>query len=257
MKIIFYLIIVSLLLNSSNQARANMVPEGMVAIKKGCFMMGTEQVHDYLSFDQNTRERPNERERPVHKVCLDAFYLDIHELSQANWEKMNLPNNSLYKNPNIAVNQIKWKDANSYCKKSKKRLPTEAEWEYACRAVTETAWSFGHDKNQTFDYAFCGMNTWKSWKRYSQQVGLKKPNAFGLYDMHGNVWEWCHDYFFKGYYIQSPSKDPMGPTSGSLRALRGGSWRDKSHFTRSACRGRNDAVYRSASVGFRLVREMD
>jgi formylglycine-generating enzyme required for sulfatase activity len=158
---------------------------------------------------------------------------------------------------------VSWDDTIAFCKKlSEKegktyRLPTEAEWEYACRAVTETAWSFGDDKKKIGDYACFGAKAWTSLKRYAQQVGLKKPNAFGLYDMHGNVWEWCHDYFSKDYYRQSPEKDPTGPVSGSLRVLRGGAWSDASRFSRSACRGRNDAAYRSVSIGFRLVCELD
>lgn len=231
MKIIFYLIIVSLLLNSSNQARANMVPEGMVAIKKGCFMMGTEQVHDYLSFDQNTRERPNDRERPVHKVCLDAFYLDIHELSQANWEKMNLPNNSVYKNPNIAVNQIKWKDANSYCKKSKKRLPTEAEWEYAARAGTSKEYSWGDKIDRS--YVWFGGNSGHT----HHPIGTRKPNSWGLYDMLGGVWEWVNDWYGEFYYKISPINNPKGPKNIlSWHVIRGGSWIDDKQFVRTTIR---------------------
>ena len=94
-------------------------------------------------------------------------------------------------------------------------------------------------------------------EKYTHKVGLKKPNAFGLYDMHGNVYEWCHDYYGEDYYKQSSEKDPQGPARGSFRVLRGGSWRNYSRSTRSANRNRYDADYRYYGLGFRLVRELD
>ncbi|MBT4011761.1 MAG: formylglycine-generating enzyme family protein, partial [Planctomycetaceae bacterium] len=108
------------------------------------------------------------------------------------------------------------------------------------------------------DYAWYGGNCGDFGEDIPHQVGLKKPNAFGLYDMHGNVIEWCHDYYGEDYYKQSSEKDPTGPTSGSSRVLRGGSWDRSSRLARSAYRLRNDAVYRySQLLGFRLVRELD
>ena len=133
------------------------------------------------------------------------------------------------------------------------RLPTEAEWEYACRAGTQTTWSFGDDE-KVLDYA------WYNKSQHAYMVGLKKPNAFGLYDMHGNVYEWCHDYYGRDYYKQSPEKDPKGPASGSFHVFRGGGWKDGLRQTRSAFRYAGNVGYRSliyGYYGFRLVRELD
>ena len=135
---------------------------------------------------------------------------------------------------------------------------TEAEWEYACRAGTETRWSFGDDEKALGVYAWYDENASNIVsEQFAHQVGLKKPNAFGLYDMHGNVFEWCHDYFEEDYYKQSPAQDPPGPASGSFRVLRGGSWGDGARRARSAYRSRGDADFRGNSLGFRLVRELD
>jgi sulfatase modifying factor 1 len=168
---------------------------------------------------------------------------------------------------NYPATCVSWNDAVAYCKKlSEKegktyRLPTEAEWEYACRAGTETAWSFGDDEKELGDYAWYKENAWELGEKYAHQVGLKKPNAFGLYDMHGNVSEWCHDYFSKVYYKQSPAQDPPGPASGSYRVLRGGSWNDfhPSRYTRSAYRQKVTTLMTLSNFrcGFRLVREVD
>jgi formylglycine-generating enzyme required for sulfatase activity len=143
-------------------------------------------------------------------------------------------------------------------------LPTEAEWEYACRAGSKTTWSFGDDEKALGCYAWYRENrfelpVWKNIDEYAHQVGLKKPNAFGLYDMHGNVWEWCHDFQGRDYYKQSPEKDPQGPASGSSRVLRGGSWYDAPRWTRSAHRVYGNAArnYGNGTGGFRVVRELD
>ena len=205
-----------------------------------------------------------------HKVTISkAFYMQTTEVTQGQWKSVMGTEpwkGKLFvkEGPNYAASHVSWDDAVAYCKKlSEKegktyRLPTEAEWEYACRAGAETRWSFGDDEKVLGDYAWYDKNAYNIGELYAHQVGQRKPNAFGLHDMHGNVHEWCHDYYGEDYYKQSSEKDPTGPTSGSSRVLRGGAWDFNSRFSRSARRGRNDADSRdSYFCGFRLVRELD
>jgi formylglycine-generating enzyme required for sulfatase activity len=203
-----------------------------------------------------------------HKVTITkAFYMQTTEVTQGQWKAVMGTNPwkdeyGAKEGVNYPATCVSWNDAVAYCKKlSEKegktyRLPTEAEWEYACRAGTETTWSFGDDEKELGDYAWYEGNALDIDEKYAHQVGLKKPNAFGLYDMHGNVYEWCHDFYGEDYYQQSPTQDPQGPVSGSSRVLRGGSWYNNSHNTRSVHRGRSVA-YRYDGNGFRLVRELD
>jgi len=128
------------------------------------------------------------------------------------------------------------------------RLPTEAEWEYACRAGTTTAWHFGDNESELENYAWY----WDNSNSRTHQVGLKLPNAYGLYDMHGNVWEWCWDW--RGSYSSGAQTDPRGAGSGASRVGRGGSWYDSAGYSRSAYRGSDYPYYRDSSIGLRLVR---
>jgi formylglycine-generating enzyme required for sulfatase activity len=136
------------------------------------------------------------------------------------------------------------------------RLPTEAEWEYACRAGTDTDYSFGSDARKLGDYGWFADNAEKK----TQRVCLKRPNAWGLYDMHGNVAEWCQDVYDKGYYGSSPEKNPPGPADGKDYVLRGGSWKSSAEALRSAYRlsetpGFSDACLARDAIGFRCVRK--
>jgi formylglycine-generating enzyme required for sulfatase activity len=225
-------------------------------IPAGTFTMGSPE-----------SEADREDDETQHKVTIGkAFYMQTTEVTQGQWKAVMSTepwNRFAYfkEGPNYAVSNVNWKYAVEYCKKLSEqegktyRLPTEAEWEYACRAGTETRWSFGNDEKDLGDYAWYDKNAYGIGERYPHQVGLKKPNAFGLYDMHGNVWEWCHDYYVKDYYQQSPGKDPTGPAQGSFRVLRGGSWDRSSRSTRSADRSIRNGF--PNNVGFRLVRELD
>jgi formylglycine-generating enzyme required for sulfatase activity len=177
---------------------------------------------------------------------------------------------------NHPVVNVTWNDAVAFCKwLSRKegktyRLPTEAEWEYACRAGTTTRYSSGDDPETLAKVANVADAAFKAkvpdWKYttikasdgyvFTSPVGLFKPNAFGLYDMHGNAWQWCadrYDGYHEEYYAKSPADDPTGPDSGDARVLRGGSWHDGPHGARSAARFSFVPVHRSATIGFRVA----
>jgi len=152
------------------------------------------------------------------------------------------------------VTCVSWNDVQAFVKwlKHKEggnyRLPTEAEWEYAGRSGSTTRFCFGDSYGQFGEYAWYDSNS--SSKTHS--VGQKKPNAWGLYDMHGNVWEWCQDWY--GGYLSGHVTDPKGSSSGSSRVFRGGSWNSRARYCRSAYRGRFDPGRRSSFIGFRLAR---
>ena len=245
-------------------------------IPAGTFLMGSPT-------DQSGRRLTDEIGRRLieiqHKVTISkAFYMQTTELTQGQWKalmntepwkgKQSHPSvgASVKEGPNYPASYVNWDNAVEFCKKlstkegKKYRLPTEAEWEYACRAGAKTTWSFGNDKKALGDYAWYQANALKSPEQYAHEVGLKKPNAWGLYDMHGNLFEWCHDYFGKDYYNQSPEKDPTGPARGYSRILRGGSWYHAREFARSGYRRSMRAAGYGAWLyphGVRVVRELD
>ncbi len=214
-------------------------------IPAGEFMMGSpESVDD-----------TDDKAKPQHKVRITKpFYLGVHEVTQAEYEKVMGENPSNFKGARNPVEQVSWNDAVEFCRKlSAKegktyRLPVEAEWEYACRAGTTTLHSFGDNKESLGQYAWYSENSDKK----THPVGEKKPNPWGLYGMHGNVCEWCADYF-ASYYAVSPTDDPAGPKMGSNRVRRGGSWR----FVARICRSANRFWYwpedGSSVLGFRVA----
>ena len=137
---------------------------------------------------------------------------------------------------------VNW-SANGY------RLPTEAEWEYACRAGSTTNWHFGNTESELVNYAWYSVNS----NSRTHQVGLKLPNAWGLHDMHGNVWEWCWDRWANTFPNPADLNNPRGPASGDIRVVRGGSWSSTASDTQSAIRGSSNPGLRNFNRGFRLV----
>lgn len=225
-----------------------------VSIKPGKFLMGspngTTKDADGKVIAAEAGRSSNEA---LHEVELGhGFRIQTIEVTQALWELVMGENPSKNKGPNNPVENISWNDAQTFIQKlnaldpkHKYRLPTEAEWEYAARAGTKTAYSFGNDEAHLSDYAnFGGGGT--------QEVAKLVPNAWGLFDMHGNVLEWMQDW-----YADNPEggTDPTGPTSGSSRVLRSGGYRSDARDLRSAGRSGGDPGDHYRDLGFRLVRE--
>lgn len=193
-------------------------------------------------------------EGPVHRVRISKpFYLSKYEVTQAQWEAVMGTQPSKFRgDANRPVANVSWEEAQEFLRKlnaqeggRKYRLPTEAEWEYAARAGSTTAYSFGDDARQLGEYAWYDQNAGGT----THPVGQKRPNAWGLYDMHGNVWEWVQDW--KGAYTAGAAEDPTGPSTGALRVIRGGSWYFPAQFVRAAYRLWYVPGYRVGDLGFR------
>ncbi|MBM3297156.1 MAG: formylglycine-generating enzyme family protein [Candidatus Aminicenantes bacterium] len=212
-------------------------------IPAGSFLMGS-----------NTGE---EDEKPVHRVTITKpFYMGKYEVTQEQWQALMGSNPSRFKGPKNPVEQVSWFDCRAFLAKLKSkasgknpRLPTEAEWEYACRAGSRSEYSFGDRDADLRRYAWYGQGLSGS----THPVGEKEPNAWGLHDMHGNVWEWCSDVYGGFYYKVSPEIDPQGADFGGERLLRGGSWLDDAVFCHSAARGWIMPAHRDDCGGFRAV----
>jgi formylglycine-generating enzyme required for sulfatase activity len=221
------------------------VTMNMVAIKPGKFSMGSPD------------GKGDDDERPAHPVEItEPFWLGQTEVTQAQWQAVMGNNPSHFTGLDRPVERVSWNDATEFCKRlSEKtgmtfRLPTEAEWEYACRGGTTTAYSFGESDALLSEFAWFSGNS----PRSTQLVATRKPNAWGLYDKHGNVWEWVNDWYSDTYYESSPSKDPPGPSSGTDRVLRGGSWISDSDICRSSDRDYFTPDIVGSNLGFRAAR---
>ena len=208
-----------------------------VLIPAGEFMMGSQVWYG------------RSKEKPVHKVRLTKpFYLSKYEVTQGQYEGIVGRNPSRFKGANNPVERVSWEDCQGFVKKLGPgfRLPTEAEWEYACRAGSTTRYCCGSDSSALSDYAWYSKAGGKT-----HPVGQKKPNAWGLYDMHGNVFEWCQDRW--GKYPTGSVTDPTGPTGGYCRAFRGGGWDVTAGGCRSAFREGYVPEDRDDNLGCRLA----
>jgi formylglycine-generating enzyme required for sulfatase activity len=254
----------------------NVVGMTLVRIPKGRFLMGSPLA-----------ERERKTNETQHEVSLTRpFYLGAHPVTQAQYQAVMGKNPSNFTRTgggklyvqNIAdddlkqlpVENITWEEAVVFCRKLSElpeekrlgrvyRLPTEAEWEYACRAGTlvPLPFHFGESLSST-DANFCGEKPYGNaakgpYLSRTTVVGSYRPNAWGLFDMHGNVWQWCSDWLDDWYATRSPKEDPQGPDEGKLRCVRGGSWGSPGWDCRSACRGGFDPNGRYSHVGFRVA----
>ena len=190
--------------------------DGMVLVKGGCFQMG-----DIFGDGESN-------EKPVHKVCLDDFYMGKYEVTQKQWTEIMGNNPSHFIGcDDCPVEDVSWDNTQEYITKlnqktgKKYRLPTEAEWEYAARSGGKNEkWAGTTSASELGVYAWYDENS----NSKTNPVGQKKPNGLGLYDMCGNVFEWVQDWYDRDYYKNSPVNNPAGPSSGRYRVLRGGSW---------------------------------
>lgn len=218
-----------------------------VLVNGGCFQMG-DSFGDGLS-----------AEKPLHEVCLDSFYLGKYEVTQGQWKKIMGVNPSHFQKcgENCPVESVTWTNVQTFIAEmnnlsgQRYRLPTEAEWEFAARDGGKTVkWAGTSSENKLGDYAWYGASAGEK----THPAGRKKPNALGLYDMTGNVWEWTNDLYAETFYRKSPRDNPHGPEEGTDRVLRGGCWLDRSQDIRSSQRYFFAPQVGFQSVGFRLVK---
>ena len=263
-----------------------------ILIPPGEFMMGSteDEIADLLKIDQDPWwQRHVPIEGPQHRVRITRpFYLGKHEVtvdafrafaeaagyetvaetsreggrvwnrSSRRWEQrsgITWQNPSFTQSDNHPVTQVCWNDCAAFCRWLSEEegkayaLPTEAQWEYACRSGSTTRWFFGNNEAAHVQYAHCNAIG----GTHTHPVGEKRPNAFGLFDMYGNVREWCADPFGEDYYRSSPVDDPVGPTVSSKRVIRGGNWNFDEKLCRSAGRRDHSPEFRSSGLGFRVA----
>ena len=240
----------------------NSIGMELVYIPPGTFVMGSPA-------EEQGRGRSGSSDETQHRVRLTkGFFMGVTEVTQAQWKAVMGTDPSRFKGDNLPVERVSWHVAVAFCRKlsasegKQYRLPTEAEWEYACRAGTTTAFNTGptistDQANYDGNHTYAGGRR-DVYRKKTMPVGSFKANAWGLYDMHGNVYEWCSDRH--GEYPRGEAVDPTGPAKGKLRVLRGGSWYYAPWFCRSASRRRvlaRQSVVWYYGVGFRLVLDLN
>jgi formylglycine-generating enzyme required for sulfatase activity len=263
---------------------SNSIGMKLVLVPAGEFQMGSsadeiKSWNDWFKQQENLKSVDIDREGPQHRVRITRpFYLGAytvtvgqfrkfvedsgHDAGTASYDKDKSWRNAFPdQTDQHPVVNVSWDDAVAFCgwlgrKEGKTyRLPTEAEWEYACRAGSTARYCFGNDEEEKElgDYAWYEKNS----ESRTHPVGEKRANAFGLYDMHGNVWQWCADWYDSGYYAASPTDDPPGPSTGSYRVSRGGSWYHPARLCRSAARYHIEPGHRFILLGFRVARSAE
>ncbi len=218
----------------------------MVGLPAGQFLMGSPDSDPDAKSD----------EKPQHQVKVNSFAIGKYPVTQAQYEAVMGNNPSRFQNnPQNPVEKVSWNDAQAFCQKLSQisgktyRLPTEAEWEYACRAGTTTRYYFGDDANQLGDYAWYAGNS----QQTTHPVGQKKPNAWELYDMSGNVWEWCEDNWHDSYENAPRDDSAWLRNNNNYHIVRGGSWDFNPYYCRSASRIRFSPGFDFNYLGFRVV----
>jgi len=241
-QLIHWLSIILIVSIASLQAQTIQEPQ-MVYVEGGTFMMGSSNYDDEL---------------PIHEVTLDSFYIGKYEITQKEWFQVMGSNPSEFKGDTLPVENVSWEDIQIFIQKLNDiskleyRLPTEAEWEFAAR---------GGNKSKGFLYS--GSNTLDSVGYFdgnsenkTHPIGSKLPNELGIYDMSGNVWEWCSDWHDNDYTSSaSKGKNPKGVATGNYRILRGGSWYNNEFESSVTKRSASDPARKDSNYGFRLVRE--
>ena len=217
----------------------------MVYVAGGTFTMGASAGDYEAEIDEN----------PAHSVTVSSFYIGKYEVTQAQWKAVMGTNPSYFKGDNLPVENVSWNDVQEFIRKLNAqtgktyRLPTEAEWEFAAKGGNSSQGYMYSGSNDIDSVAWNGSNSGSK----THPVGTKAPNELGIYDMTGNVLEWCSDWYGESYYSNSPSTNPKGPSSGSHCVLRGGSWNPYARFFRVSDRLNGNPDYRSYYYGFRLV----
>lgn len=238
--------------NEENRILQRLI-SNMVYVQGGTYTMGATPNQMAATF-ANNMNHPFDDENPAHQVTVNSFSIGKYEITQAEWMAVMGSNPSNFKGDNLPVEQVSWNDCQTFIQKLNAktgklfRLPTEAEWEYAARGG-----------NRSCGYIYCGSNTLGDVAWYSENsnskthpVGQKMPNELGLYDMSGNVFEWCSDWYSSNYYSNSPQNNPRGPSNGQSHAYRGGSWNLIARYSRSSQRI-FIAPVRRFNLGLRVV----
>ncbi|MDY3063267.1 MAG: formylglycine-generating enzyme family protein [Bacteroidaceae bacterium] len=217
----------------------------MIFVEGGTFTMGAT----------SEQQDPDSNEKPTHQVTLSSYYIGETEVTQALWTAVMGNNQSNFKGDNNPVEKVSWNDCQKFIEKlnsltgKKFRLPTEAEWEYAARGGNKSKGYQYSGSNNLDDVAWYDDNSGSK----THIVKTKQPNELGIYNMSGNVWEWCQDWYGLSYYSVSDTNNPQGPSSGLFRVFRGGCWSDDARGCRSANRSGYASYDDSDGLGLRLV----